>query len=82
MLFCLLLIFFKMNCFETSFRNIISGSNSFDPDQVRQNVGPDLDPNRCRCFKQMTLVGKELNNVKLRRVIQWITNPVSSYFVF
>ena len=44
------------------FREKNSGieSNSFDPDQARQNVGPDLDPN---CLQKLsadaTLVGKE-----------------------
>ena len=28
-----------------TFRLLISFANSLDPDQDRQNVGPDLDPN-------------------------------------
>ena len=35
-------------------------SNSLDPDQARHFVGPDLDPNHCKGFQLMTLVGKEL----------------------
>ena len=30
---------------KNSFSNTISLSNSLDPDQARQNVGPDLGPN-------------------------------------
>ena len=33
---------------KISFRNTIRVSNGLDPDQDRQNVGPDLDPN---CLK-------------------------------
>ena len=45
MLFCCFLIFFKINFFrKNSFRNTISVSNSFDPDQARHHVGPDLGP--------------------------------------
>ena len=36
---------------KTSFRNTIRVSNSLDPDQARQNVGPDLVPN---CLKRLT----------------------------
>ena len=36
-------------------------SNSVDPDQARQNVGPDLGPNCLQISKQQaTLVGKDL----------------------
>ena len=45
MLFCRLLILFKINLFEKSFRNIIRVSNRLDPDQARHYFGPDLDPN-------------------------------------
>ena len=46
MLFCRLLIFFKIDIFEKKyFKNTIRVSNSLDPDQARQNVGPDLGPN-------------------------------------
>ena len=44
---CLFVIcyFFKIIFFEKKIRNTIRVSNSLDPDQARQNVGPDLDPN-------------------------------------
>ena len=48
MLFCRLLIIFKINFFfkrKKSFRNTIRMSNSLDHDQARQIVGPDLGPN-------------------------------------
>ena len=44
-------IFFVASCFfsKLMFSKIISGilsvSNRLDPDQARQNVGPDLSPN-------------------------------------
>ena len=34
-------------------------SNHLDPDQARQNVGPDLGPN-CKVYQQAALIGKEL----------------------
>ena len=43
--FCRLLIFFKVNYFSNSFENATRVSISLDPDQARQFVGPDLDPN-------------------------------------
>ena len=46
--YCPLLNVFKINLFKTffllSFADIITIANSFDPDQGRQNVGPDLLP--------------------------------------
>ena len=45
MLFCRLLIFFKINFLKNSFRNIFRMSNSLDPDQARRFVGPDLGQN-------------------------------------
>ena len=35
--------FFKIYYFKDSFRNTIRVSNSLDPDQDRQNPGPDLE---------------------------------------
>ena len=35
-------IIYKLN---SAFRNTIRFSNSLDPDQTRQNVGPELGPN-------------------------------------
>ena len=44
--FCRLLIFFSKSTFlKYSFRNTRRESNSLDPDQARQIVGPDLGPN-------------------------------------
>ena len=52
MLFCCLLIFFKINFFsKNSFRNTIRVSNSSDPDQARHFVGPDLGPN---CLQKLS----------------------------
>ena len=44
-------ILIKVNSFPACQRQLLSSAddlknvNSLDPDQVRQNVGPDLDPN-------------------------------------
>ena len=43
--------FSKSTYAENSFRNTIRLSNSFDPDQDRQNVGPDLGHN---CLQWLT----------------------------
>ena len=55
MLFCRLLIFFKINfrIYEKYFRNTIQVSNSLDPDQARHFVKPDPDPNItiCICYQ-------------------------------
>ena len=42
MLFCRVLIFFKIIFFENSFGITIRVSNSLDPDQARRFVGPGL----------------------------------------
>ena len=42
--------FFKLTLSKKSFRNTMSMSNSLDPDQARQNVGPDLGPNCSQRF--------------------------------
>ena len=42
---CFMFNLLKINSFEKMFRNTIRVSNSLDPDQARQNVRPDLDPN-------------------------------------
>ena len=47
MFFCHLLIVFKTNFFEKYFRNIITVSNSLDPDQI---VRHDLVPNCLQRF--------------------------------
>ena len=50
MLFCHLQIFLKINFFENYFRNTIKVSNSLDPDQAGQFVGPDLGTNCLQKF--------------------------------
>ena len=40
---------------KNSFRNMIKVSNSFDPDQDRQNVGSDLGPN---CSQRLSVDSK------------------------
>ena len=47
MLFCRLLIFFKINFFEIFFQEYHQYV-SLDPGQARRSVGPDLGPN-CLC---------------------------------
>ena len=49
---CLLQTLFKIFFFQ----KILSGtlSNCLDPDQDRQNVGPDLDPNRLQRLSATT----------------------------
>ena len=55
--------FLKINCFEKFFEEItIRVSNSFDPDQARQNVWPELGPTVYKGYQQMTLVGNKLNH--------------------
>ena len=49
--FCRLLIFSKFHFFEKFFQVFIRVSNSVDPDQARQNVGPDLGPN---CLQRLS----------------------------
>ena len=39
---------------KKSFRNTIRVSNSLDPYQAQQFIGPDPDPNRLQSFQQMT----------------------------
>ena len=45
--FCSKIIQFEKKCF----RNIIRVSNSLNPDQARQFVGPDLGPN---CLQRLS----------------------------
>ena len=42
---CMLLFFSKSIFSKNSFRNTIRVSNSLDPDQAKNFVGPDLVPN-------------------------------------
>ena len=50
MLFCCLLIFFKIIFFPKFSQEYEQGVNSFDPDQARRFVWPDLGPN---CFQKL-----------------------------
>ena len=64
-LFCMRfyqLAFFQNNFSTVSFRNTIRVSNSLDPDQDRQNVGPDLGPN---CLQRFSI---SANNTGRQRV--------------
>ena len=49
-----LLIFFKINFFENSFRNTARVLISLDTDQTRHFVGPDLGPN---CLQRLHISG-------------------------
>ena len=51
MLFCRLLIFFKLTFLKISFRNTVKVSNGLDPDQDQHFVGPDLGPN---CLQRLS----------------------------
>ena len=53
---CMLLLlsadfFFNINFSKNSVRNTIIVSNGLEPDQDRQNVGPDLGPN---CLQRLS----------------------------
>ena len=67
MLFCRLLIFFKINFLKNSFRNIIRMSNSLDPDQARRFVGPDLGQN---CLPRLSadVTGKQRVNIEHKQI--------------
>ena len=56
-----LLIFFKINFFKNIFSNTIRVSNSLDPDQARQNVGPDMGPN---CLQRLSADDTRRQTVK------------------
>ena len=51
--------FSKSSFLKNSFRDIIWVSNSLDPDQAQQGVGPDLGPN-CLQTLSVELTSKEL----------------------
>ena len=59
-LLCLLIFFSKRY-----FRNTVRVSNNLDPDQARQNVGPDLGPNNLQKSddKKSLLASKELTSM-------------------
>ena len=46
--------FLKINSSKNYLGNTIRVSNRLDPDQDQQNVGPDLGPNCCKDYQQMT----------------------------
>ena len=57
------------------FLNTIRVSNSLDPDQARQYVGPDLGPNclqRLSADNKSPLAGKELNTKQLIDTTFWL----------
>ena len=56
--FCLLL---KMNFVKNSFRNSNRVSNNLNPNQARQKVGPDLDPN---CLQRLSADNTSRQRVK------------------
>ena len=49
------------SAFLNSFRNTIRVSNSFDPDQARCSVGPDLGPD---CLQRLSADGTSRQRVK------------------
>ena len=50
--------FFQKSTFsKNSVRNTIGVSNNLDPDQARQNVGPDLGPN---CLQRLSAVNTSM----------------------
>ena len=65
MIFCHLLILFKIYFSENSFRNTISMSKQLDPDQDRHSVGLDLGPN---CFQRLSVDDTSRQRVKMQKV--------------
>ena len=63
MFFVVFLTFSESTFSPQKIRSIISVSNSFDPDQDRHSVGPDLGPNCLHCYQQMSITCKELTRV-------------------
>ena len=62
-----LLPFSKNNFLIIFFMNMtIRVSNGLDPDQDRQNVGPDLGPNYLQRYQQTTKVAISKERVKKR----------------
>ena len=51
LLLMLLLMFSIINFIKKIFQKTIKVSNSLDPDQDQQNVGPDLSPN---CLQRLS----------------------------
>ena len=64
--------FFKSTFSTESFRNTIRVSNSLDPDQARQNAGPDLNPN---CLQRLSADDKSDSGIFsqfLHKSMLWI----------
>ena len=60
-------------------RLLITFANSLDPDQVRQNVGPDLDPN---CSDTLMVFQKEyFEKVDFEKKNQQTTKKYAKYTV-
>ena len=64
MLFCPLLIFFKISFFEKNLSGIASVSNSLDPDQARANVKPDLGR---ICLQRLSAADTSRQRVKFNK---------------
>ena len=59
--------FYQNKCFlKISFMNRIRVSNSLEPDQARQNVGPDLAPN---CLQKLSADDTSRQRVNLHASI-------------
>ena len=64
--------FFSKTTFSKNyFRNTIRVSNSLDPDQARQYVGPDLGPN---CLQRLSADDNSRQNVAALSQLQRTTN--------
>ena len=61
MLFCRLLFFSKSTFSKNTSRNTIRVSNSMEPEQARQNVGPDLGLN---CLQRLSADDTSRQRVK------------------
>ena len=62
MLFCRLLIFFKINFLKKFFQEYHLNVNSLDPDQARRLVKPDLGPN-CLPMLSADNTGRQIVNI-------------------
>ena len=66
MLYCRLLISFQNRHFrKICSRNTIRVTNSLDPNQARQNVGPDLGPNCLRRSSADGTSGQKINKIRM-----------------
>ena len=75
---CRLLTFFKINFFKKKIRNTIRVSNSLDPDQDLQNVGPDLGPN---CLQMLSVDDKNSLLHVARKELRWDTEECSLAYI-